>query len=88
MSNIKLERYTLVLRHDFVDGEDVHEIEKPLVVQYCVGRRYGGSSIIVNEMIDKLRDAVLNEEVYNKYYDTDRNPHWKGVQTGEHYVNL
>ena len=60
MSDIKFERYKLVLRHDFVDGEDVREIEKPLVIQYCVDRRYGGGSIIVNEMIEKLRDAVLN----------------------------
>ena len=60
MSDIKFERYKLVLRHDFVDGEDVHEIEKPLVIQYCVDRRYRGGAIIVNEMIEKLRDAVLN----------------------------
>jgi hypothetical protein len=60
MSDIKFERYKLVLRHDFVDGEDVREIEKPIVIQYCVDRRYGGSSIIVNEMIEKLRDAMLS----------------------------
>lgn len=60
MSDIKFERYKLVLRHDFVDGEDVHEIEKPLVIQYCVDRSYGGGSIIVNEMIEKLRYHMLS----------------------------
>ena len=62
MSDIKFERYRLVLRHEFVDGEEIHEIEKPIVISYCVDRRYGGSSIIINEMIDRLRNAILNEE--------------------------
>lgn len=63
---IKFERYKLVLRHEFVDGENVCEIEKPIVVQYCVDRSCRGSSIIVNEMIEKLRHhmlSVIEEEV-------------------------
>lgn len=57
---IKFERYKLVLRHEFVDGENVCEIEKPIVVQYCVDRSCRGSSIIVNEMIEKLRHHMLS----------------------------
>ena len=61
MSDIKFERYKLVLRHDFVDGEDVHEIEKPIVVQYCFDRSNGMSgAYIINEMIEKLRVYMLS----------------------------
>lgn len=84
MSDIKFERYRLVLHHDFVDGEAVHEIEKPLVIQCCFDRAYGMNSIILNRMIDKLRDAVLNEEVYYKYYDTAGTLHEIGTLSGEH----
>ena len=87
MSDIKFERYKLVLHHDFVDGEDVHEIEKPIVIQYCFDRMYGGNAIIINQMIDKLRDVILNEEVYDKYYDTAGNLHWIGTLSGEHKEN-
>jgi len=88
VSDIKFERYKLVLHHDFVDGEEIHEIEKPLVIQCCFDRTYWANTVILNNMIDKLRDAVLNEEVYCKYYDTAGNLHWIGTLSGEHKVWL
>lgn len=60
MANIKFERYRLVLHHDFVDGETVNEIEKPIVIQFCYDRRYGGGAIVINEMIERLRDSLLS----------------------------
>lgn len=84
MSDIKFERYKLVLHHDLVYDGEVHEIEKPLVVQCCFDRMCGANTVILNNMIDKLRDAVLNEEVYYKYADTDGKLHWFGTLSGKH----
>lgn len=44
----------------------------------------------INCLQRNITEATENvvEEVYDKYYDTAGTFHWKGVQTGEHYVNL
>ena len=60
MTDLKFERYRLVLHHDFVDRGEVREIDKPIVVQYCFDRMYMGRPFIINEMIEKLRVFMLN----------------------------
>jgi len=63
MSLYPIERYRLILRHELVaekDGKlEVREIDEPIATEYCVDRRFGHSSIIVNEMLERLKDSVL-----------------------------
>ena len=67
MSDIKFERYRLVLHHEFVDGEEIHEIEKPIVNQYCVDGRYGGSLIIVDDPYKGLETEFTPTQIRKRW---------------------
>lgn len=63
MDNVCIERYTLILKHEYIDGKGVsHQIDKPFVLSYSsvdlskFGRPPG---ILINEMLDRFKDALL-----------------------------
>ena len=59
---IPFERYKIILWHEYSDFDgQLHAIEEPRCVSYTVihGKEYGGESIIINEMMDKLKQALL-----------------------------
>ena len=63
MDNVCIERYTLILKHEYIDGEGIpHQIDKPLVLS-CSSvdlSRFGHpSGILINEMLDRFKDELL-----------------------------
>ena len=59
---IPFERYKIILCHEYSDSDgQLHNIEEPLCVSYVVvrGEKYGGESIMINEMMDRLKQALL-----------------------------
>ncbi len=62
--SLVFERYRLTLTHDMVSTKgSVHPIEDPIVTEYVVDRRTMpyGESIVVNEMLYRLREFMLKE---------------------------
>ena len=62
--SLVFERYRLTLTHEMVSTEGrVHPIEDPIVTEYVVDRRTMpcGESIVVNEMLYRLREFMLKE---------------------------
>ena len=64
MSVFPIERYRLILRHELVTDKNgeikVHEIDEPIVTEYCVDRRFNlSSAIVVNEMLAMLKEYML-----------------------------
>ena len=56
---IPYERYCIVLTHEYVDSEgEKHSLEEPLAVEYLALDRYR-SVLLINEMMDKLKYALL-----------------------------
>ena len=55
------EIYRLQLDHYMQDKEGQYQLEPPLVVQMIYDRQHGNLSICLNDMIDKIRDAVLRK---------------------------
>ena len=54
------EIYRLSLDHFFDDGEKRHQIEEPLVMQMIVDRTYMPVPVCLNNMLDKMREELLN----------------------------
>lgn len=54
------EVFTVTLKHSIIYGKEEHEIEDPIIVKYLIDRTFrGGSSIVINEMMDKLKHELL-----------------------------
>lgn len=60
------EKYTLILKHEMVDGNgDKTEIEPPYVLSMCFDRyrdNYPGAPVIINEMLDRFKHEILTKE--------------------------
>ena len=60
---IALERYTLVLHHDYVYGDRTINLDEPISVSMVFNST--NTSIptvtVVNEMLDRLRDYMLDK---------------------------
>ena len=54
------EIYRLRLDHFFDDGENRHQIEEPLVIQMMVDSTYMPVPVCLNNMLDKMREELLN----------------------------
>ena len=54
------EKYRLRLDHFFDDGEKRHQIEEPLVIQMIVDHTYMSVPVCLNNMLDKMREELLN----------------------------
>lgn len=62
-TKVAFESYRLTLTHEFIDDKGVsHKLDPPLTVQ-CVVEHYTrekpGASICINEMLERMREAVL-----------------------------
>lgn len=70
--HIPMEVYTLTLTHTFLTKDGMScNIESPLVLQHCAPRfEHWGSSIIVDEMMDKMKHALL-ERIRERTMPTD-----------------
>lgn len=55
------EIYRLRLDHYMQDNDGQYPIEEPLIVQMVYDRQHGNLPICLNDMIDKMRDAVLRK---------------------------
>lgn len=59
------EQYTLILKHEaIVDGEKI-QMDEPLVLTHMFDRRFVGSSILLNEMMDRFKAEVLRRSGYD-----------------------
>ena len=53
------ERYRLVLYHEMIIDDENISLDKPIVTEYIVNKSYGTISIVINEMIEQLKDYML-----------------------------
>ncbi len=58
-----VEVYRLELSHYMVDEETQERIrlEQPIYVEQVFGRRYDGSQIILNRMLDEMKRYILEK---------------------------
>lgn len=60
---IPQERYTLTLRHEYVDSDGQHHsLDEPIVVSYSVmhmDERAPSSAIVINEMMERMRKFMI-----------------------------
>ena len=57
-----LEQYRLTLSHYIIDDDGIkHNIDDPIIIEHAFDRRFNGSPIILNRMIDQMKDYVLNK---------------------------
>lgn len=57
------EAYTLVLKHSVWDGGIEHMLEEPIAVKCMVEFSHGNPTILINEMMDKMRCELMNRLV-------------------------
>ena len=59
------ERYRLTLTHEFIDKEGCsHKLDLPLIINQVVEpdiRRQYGHSVFINEMLERMKEAVLKQ---------------------------
>ena len=56
---MKMEQYTFVLKHEFVDGENSFPLEEPIVFRMVYDRSQGCQPILMNEMLERFKQAIL-----------------------------
>ena len=61
---MSFEQYTLILRHDWVQGspkgEERIQIDEPLIMRYSVDRVMApGPAVILNNMMDDFKTEIL-----------------------------
>ena len=54
------EIYRLRLDHYIEDGEKHFQIDEPLVIQTIIDRTYMPIPVCLNNMLDKMREELLN----------------------------
>ena len=69
---IPQERYTLTLRHEYVDSDGQHHsLEEPIAVSYAVMRMdemsAPSSAIVINEMMERMRMYMIEGGEQNGY---------------------
>ena len=53
------ERYRLVLYHEMIIDDKNISLDEPVVTEYIVDKSYGVTSIVINEMIERLKNYIL-----------------------------
>ena len=62
---ISFERYRLILRHEFLDGQGGrYDIEEPRVVECAImhGMESYPVPLLINDMMEKMKATMLKEE--------------------------
>ena len=54
-----IEKYTLILRHEAVHGQDRVQLDPPLCLTYSFDRLFGGTPILLNRMMDEFKDELI-----------------------------
>ena len=62
---MKVEQYTCVLLHEFVDGDNKFQIEEPIVMKMCSDRTFGCEAIDIHRMLDRFTHEVLQRSIPN-----------------------
>lgn len=65
------ERYTLTLRHEYVDSDGQHHsLDEPIVVSYSVmhmdGMSVPSSAIVINDMMERMRMFMIERRQMNE----------------------
>ena len=63
-TTLHLERYRLILRHEaLIESKDgtmeTHNLDDPITVQCVIDGKYGTTSMVINELMERLREYVL-----------------------------
>lgn len=53
------EQYTVILKHEITSGMEKIEVEPPLILTHTFDRRFIGSTVSLNELMDRLKEEVL-----------------------------
>lgn len=53
------ERYRLVLYHEMIINDETISLSEPIVAECFVDKRYGAVPVVINEMIERLKDYML-----------------------------
>ena len=57
-----MERYRLVFMHEIIDSDgNRHQINEPIICNYCLPISGGCNAVVLNEMIERLRDHLLKQ---------------------------
>lgn len=56
------EEYTLILKHEYVNGDQNYKIDEPIVMKMCVCLGDGSTAIDLNRMLDRFKHEVLQRE--------------------------
>ena len=63
--NIAYEEYTLVLKHELIDGDKTYQLDEPLIVKYVsfaspsIPNPIISNTYLLNEMMDKLKHELI-----------------------------
>lgn len=58
-----IEEYTLILKHEAImDDGEIIKIGPPLCITHAFDRRFVGSPIVLNEMMDRLKAELLRRQ--------------------------
>lgn len=63
------ERYTLILKHEAIYGEDSVQLDQPLVIRYFIDRRFADMPVLLNRMMDQMKDALIRKASENEVRD-------------------
>ena len=69
---ISYEAYTIILKHEVFDGEKYYQLEEPLIIKELSIIPFSDySSIVLNEMMDKLKHELISRYENAKTEHTD-----------------
>ena len=58
-----IEKYTLILKHDFVvEGFENIQIDPPLVLTHAFERNRLGTPVILNELMERFKEEVIRRQ--------------------------
>ena len=58
-----IEQYTLILKHEVIVDDKKIQIDPPLTLTHVFDRNFVGSSIVLNEMMDRFKDELLRRQI-------------------------
>lgn len=69
--NIAYEEYSLILKHELINGDKTYQLDEPLIVKYVNFAHLNSQNpmismtYLLNEMMDKLKHELLQEAMKN-----------------------
>lgn len=56
---MEVEEYTLILKHEYVVGDNKIQIDEPIIMKMCADRSFMSGGINLNAMLDRFTHEVL-----------------------------